>query len=216
MLELAGLEQDFKVVFSSIPTDAKTAADVIANLNEKIGMTGPFVQDASKKIIEMSGSWVGTQPASVSIRPGDGRLEHEADQAGGTLDKMFVATQQSGIGIDALMQKVVQFGAPLRNMGFTLDDSVALLASFEKEGVNTELVLGALRIASGKFAEAAGDTTEKIKGGVSSMAEARDKLTDLKNALHLAQMKQGEFTEKTKESTRVQNETQIAKYTREI
>jgi hypothetical protein len=55
--------------------------------------------------------------------------------------------------MDRLMQLAVQFGSPMRLMGFTIDDTIALLSKWEKEGVNTELVMGSLRIAAGKFAD---------------------------------------------------------------
>lgn len=38
-------------------------------------------------------------------------------------------------------------------MGFSLEESAAMLGKWEKEGVNTELVIGSLRIAAGKFAK---------------------------------------------------------------
>jgi len=48
---------------------------------------------------------------------------------------------------------MTQFGGPLRQMGFDWQTSAAMLGKFEKEGVNTELVVGSLRIALGKMAK---------------------------------------------------------------
>lgn len=153
--ELEGLKEDFKAVFTSVPTDAGTASEAIATLNQRLGLTGEPLQDVSKKLLEMS-RLLGTDvTASAELF---GRVMADAgipvDDAGGLLDKLFVASQASGVGIDSLMAKVVQFGAPMRLMGFTLDDSIALFAKWEKEGVNAELVMGSLRIAAGKFASA--------------------------------------------------------------
>ncbi|MEA1961284.1 MAG: phage tail tape measure protein [Bacillota bacterium] len=48
-------------------------------------------------------------------------------------------------------------------MGFDIESSAAMLGKFEKEGVNTELVLGGLRIALGKMAkEGIKDTGEAL------------------------------------------------------
>jgi len=150
---LAGLETDFKRVFTSIPTEAGPAAEVIAELNRRVGLTGPTLQEASKQVLEMSRLLGGDATANAALFGrvmGDWGLT--AEDAGLALDKVFVASQKTGVGVDSLMQAVVKFGAPLRNMGFQFDESVALLSSFEKEGVNAELVLGSLRIAAGKFA----------------------------------------------------------------
>jgi len=40
----------------------------------------------------------------------------------------------------------------MRQMGFSIDESIALFGKWEKEGVNTELAIGSLRIAAGHFA----------------------------------------------------------------
>jgi phage-related minor tail protein len=62
-------------------------------------------------------------------------------------------TQNTGIGIDSLQQLMTQFGGPLRQMGFDWQTSAAMLGQFQKGGVNTELVVGSLRIALGKMAK---------------------------------------------------------------
>jgi phage-related minor tail protein len=150
---LAGLQGNFKDVFTSIPTDAGTAAEVISDLNQRLGLTGSNLTETSKKLIEMSRLTGGdaSQNAALFARViGDAGIPIE--QSGALLDKLFKASQLTGVGMDSLMQQVVQFGAPMRLMGFTLDDSIALFAKWEKEGVNSELVMGSLRIAAGKFA----------------------------------------------------------------
>ena len=47
---------------------------------------------------------------------------------------------------------IVQFGAPLRQMGFSMEAAAGLMGKFEAEGVNTETVMSTLRIAIGKMA----------------------------------------------------------------
>jgi hypothetical protein len=62
-------------------------------------------------------------------------------------DKFVVARQQSGAGIDSLMGMMAEYGANLRNMNYGFDESLALLANFEKKGVNSARVLAAFRMA---------------------------------------------------------------------
>ena len=150
---LQGLQADFKGVFKSVPTDAETASTAIADLNTRLGLTGEPLQEMATQFINLSritGTDLGSNIADLTRVFGDWSVASE-DQAG-VMDAVFRASQASGIGINQLAQKVVQFGAPLRQMGFGLDESIALLSKWEKEGVNGELVLGSLRIAMGKFA----------------------------------------------------------------
>lgn len=151
---LQGLKDDFKAVAADVPADFGTVSAVIADLNTRTGLTGEALQGLGKQLVEVSR--ITKTDASQNVRLatrlfGDWAIATE-DQAG-TLDKLFRTSQATGIGITDLQTKVVQFGAPLRQMGFSFEESIAMLGKWEKEGVNTELVLGSMRIALGKFAK---------------------------------------------------------------
>jgi len=45
------------------------------------------------------------------------------------------------------METVVQFGAPMRLLGFSFEESIALLGKWEKEGVNTETAMAGLKFS---------------------------------------------------------------------
>lgn len=150
---LKGLQADFKGVLKDVPTDAASASTAVADLNTRLGLTGDVLQERAKQFLNLSritGTDLKGNIADLTRVFGDWGVAGE-EQAG-TLDMIFRASQTSGIGINALSQKVVQFGAPLRQMGFGLDESIALMSKWEKEGVNSELVLGSFRIAMGNFA----------------------------------------------------------------
>jgi TP901 family phage tail tape measure protein len=168
---LKGLQGDFKAVLTSVPTDFASAGTAIADLNTRLGLTGKPLQDLSAQFLELSRiteTDVSSNIANLTRVFGDWGIE-AGDQAG-TLDKVFRAAQATGASIDGLSTKVVQFGAPLRQLGFSFDESIAILGKFEKEGVNTELVLGSMRQALGRMAKAGEDpiktfrrVTEQIK-----------------------------------------------------
>lgn len=170
--ELDALGDDFKTVFTSIPTEAGPAAEVISELNRRLGLTGGALVDLSMPLLDMTRMLGGDAKTNAELFTrvmGDWGVSN--DDAAETLDKMFVASQQTGVGVEGLMGKVVAFGSPLRLMGFSLDESIAMFAKWEKEGVNAELVMGSLRIAAGKFArdnvplqEGLQNTIAKIQG----------------------------------------------------
>lgn len=172
-LELATLKGDFDILFQDFPTDAQTAADVISALNSRLGISGTEMYNLGGPLLEVSrilGGDATTNAELFSRVMGDWSLPVE--DASTSLDALFVASQKTGAPIDALMQKVVQFGAPLRQMGFSFEDSAAMLAKWEKEGVNTELVLSSLRIASGKFAREGVDLTQGFWDTVDAIQNA--------------------------------------------
>ena len=132
---LAGLEDDFKAVVSSVPTDFASASSAITELNRRLGLTGEPLQTLSEQFLELS-RLTGSDVAE-NVRLGTrlfGDWSIAAKDQSGALDMLFRATQQSGIGMGDLMQTVVEFGAPLRNMGFGFTDSIAMLAKWETRG----------------------------------------------------------------------------------
>jgi TP901 family phage tail tape measure protein len=169
---LDGLMDDFRAVAREVPADFEDISGAIADLNTRLGLTGEPLQDLAGQFLELSritGDDVTGSIESVTRAFGDWDVEDEAD----TLDMLFRASQATGIGVNDLARQLVQFGAPLRSMGFGLEESTALLASFEREGVNAELVMGSLRIALGNFArEGVQDTRGAFEELVGNIQEA--------------------------------------------
>ena len=175
---LDGLKEDFKAVFKSVPTDAATASDALSVLYDRTGLTGQALQDMTKQLLNLSnltGSDATMSAENFTRVLGDWSVSTE--DAGGVMDMFYVAGQKAGVGVDDLMTKVVQFGSPLRLMGFSLKQAISMFAKWEKEGVNSELVMGSLRIAAGKFAdegkplqESLQETIAQIKGNEDATA----------------------------------------------
>lgn len=126
----------------------------LAEVNTRTGATGNELEKLTGDILQFS-RLTGTDSVKnvqlLTRTMGDWGVSME--DSGKLLDMIYGAGQAFGIGIDSLAGKLVQFGAPLRQMGFSLEESAAMLGKWEKEGVNTELVIGSLRIAAGKFAK---------------------------------------------------------------
>ncbi|NTW70682.1 MAG: phage tail tape measure protein [Eubacteriaceae bacterium] len=161
---LKGLQSDFKSVYSSVPSGMAEVSTAISDLNVRTRLAGKPLQELSAQMLNLSrisGEDLSGMIAGSTRLFGDWSIS--AGKTGSTMDYLFRVSQSTGIGFNDLNAKLVQFGAPLRQMGFDLETSAALLGKFEKEGVNTELVLGGLRIALGKMAKAGiTDTKEAL------------------------------------------------------
>lgn len=173
---LASLKDDFRAVVADVPTDFASASTAIAELNQRTGATGPVLQDLAARMLELSrltGTDLSANIAGMTRIFGDWNIS--TDKQSGALDAIFRASQATGASVTSLAEKVVQFGAPLRQLGFSFEESIAMLGKFEKEGVNTEIVLGAMRKGLAKFAKAGEDPAkalqtviDKIKGAGSA------------------------------------------------
>lgn len=178
--ELDGLKQSFKNVVSSVPTDMKTAAEAIGEVQQRLGLTGKPLEDMTAQLLELSritGTDLSTNIASVSKAMVD--WEVPAREMGPTLDQLFRLSQKTGIGVSDLATSVQKFGSPLRQLGFSLQESAAMFAIFEKAGVNTQTMTGGMKIGLANLIK----PTDELKGqlrdlGVTAQAPG-DKLRQL-------------------------------------
>ncbi len=177
------LQGDFKAVFAAVPADIGTVGDALVELNRRLGLTGEALQDVAIPMAEVS-RLTGTDAASnvqiLTRLMGDWGVATE--DAAATMDKLFRAQQLTGASMQAIGRAAVQYGAVMRQMGFTLDEAIALFAKWEQEGVNAELVMGSLRIAASEFAREGVPLAEGLK----AVQEQIRNTTDSSEALNIA------------------------------
>lgn len=172
---LEDMEQSVKNLSASaagLDTSFGDIGAVVAEVNTRTGLTGEALETLSGDILNFSRLTGGDAVKNTQLLTrvmGDWGVS--MDDSAQLLDTIFGAGQAFGIGVEDLSAKVVQFGAPLRQMGFSLEESIAMFGKWEKEGVNAELAIGSLRIAAGKFAndnvplqEGLQNTMDAIKG----------------------------------------------------
>jgi phage-related minor tail protein len=160
---LVALGDNFKSVLTEVPADAESAALAIADLNTRLGAQGPQLESLAAQQLELAritGTDLGTNIEKTTRLLGDWGVGLE--DAEGALDLVFRASQATGPPVSRLADLMVQYGAPLRQFGFGMDEAAVLLGKFEKEGVNTELVMGSLRVALGKIAREGGDPASAL------------------------------------------------------
>lgn len=161
---LKGLQGDFKAVVKDVPTDFGSASTVIADLNTRLGLSGKPLRRFSKQMLELSritDTEVGENVESVTRLFGDWSIK--TGKQSKTLDKLFRVSQATGIGVSDLSRSMVQFGSPLRQLGFDFDRAAAMFALFEKEGVNVQTLMPGLKFALKNLSGATPKTTEELK-----------------------------------------------------
>lgn len=179
---LAGLEQSFKNVAGRVKEDIGTVSSVMSELAQRTGLTGPALEDLTQRVIEFSrvtGTDATENTALITRLFGDWSIATE-DQAG-TLDELMRASQATGLEVDDLMSTVVQFGAPLRLLGFSLEESAAMLGKWEKEGVNTDTMLTGLKFAVKSLAAEgvpASDMAATLRDRIKSIGDSADPVSE--------------------------------------
>jgi TP901 family phage tail tape measure protein len=171
---LDDLGNDARAVFREVPTDLQTVATAITELNRRTGDTGKGLQELARAELELSE--ITKTDLNQNIADTSKLFEQwgiAVEEQVPTLDKLFRASQQTGVSVDSLASSLTQYGPILRTMGFGLDESIALLATLNKAGVNTGQVITGLRTAIAKFAAS----------GVTDLGQAlKDVFAQIKNA----------------------------------
>jgi TP901 family phage tail tape measure protein len=195
--ELGKLEGNFKSVLKGVPTDFDSASTAVSGLNQRLGLTGKPLVRLSKQMTELSritDTDLGGNIQSVTRLFGDWSIK--TGQQTKTLDKLFRASQETGIQVSDLADSMVQFGSPLRQLGLDFDTSAAMFSRFEKEGVNVQTLMPGLRMALKNFSAPTDDLSASFdklgislkQGPSAALADVFEQLkqmpTDLKaNAL---------------------------------
>ena len=179
---LKGLQADFKAIAVLGPQSFDDSAKAIADLNTMTGASGKTLQTLSMAVLDasrMMGTDLGGTIASLGKLLNNWNMR--ADQGVEVLDKLFVASQATGMGMDAIAQGVTVSGGALRTLGLGLDESIALISTLDKAGLNSQQAMKSLSRALVALAkEGITDTSQALTTiidqikGAKTMGEALD------------------------------------------
>ena len=180
--QLEGLKDSFRAVAAEVPASFGDIGTAIADLNTRTGATGGLLENLATQMLNVSritGTDITTNIANLTRVFGDWGISTD-DQAE-RMDQIFRASQATGAGLDVLAGQVVQFGAPMRSLGFTLEESLAIFGQFEQAGVNIETTMAGMRMAVARFArdgvdpmQGMADVMAGVEAGTFTMTDAID------------------------------------------
>ncbi len=171
---LEALMGTFRRVYAEVPDSAATVAKAIGDLSTRTGASGERLEKLATQTLNLARIHkleLGPLIAATTRLFGDWSVatENQAD----TLDYLHKTSQTTGIGVTRLTELMVQFGAPLRSLGYSFEEGAALMGKWEKEGVNLETVLSGLRFALAKFAAAGEDPRTAMARVVDQIKNAK-------------------------------------------
>lgn len=172
---LDDLVDSMKDVGGKVTQPLSEVGQVMGELHQRTGLTGDALETMTKQLLDLQR--VGNDASAETITRVFGDWGIAAEDSSDALDKLFRASQATGPSVDRLGQLIVQYGAPLRQLGFGFEESAAMLGKFEKEGVNTELVMGSMRVALGKLARSGEDaesTFQRVVGEIKNAGSASE------------------------------------------
>lgn len=133
LIELQGVFDD---VAQKVPNDLGEVSQAVADLNTRLGLTGPELDALSEQFLQLTnitGEELGGAIESVTALFNQFNIS-VADQ-GPLLDNLFQASQASGESVTELANALVKSGATLEAFGLTVEEGADLIALLAKNGV---------------------------------------------------------------------------------
>lgn len=189
---LQGLNDVADSVYGSMPVEMQDVGTAVGEINTRFGSTGDELEDLTKKFLqfaEINGADVNNSIRLVSRAMGDAGIPTE--QTGEILDKLTIAGQASGVAIEALTENLAKYGAPMRALGLTTDESIAIFAGWEKAGVNTEIAFSGMKKAIGTWGKEGKNATEEFKKTLKEIESTPDIATATSKAIEVFGQKAG-------------------------
>lgn len=171
--ELEGMRDVADELFGSMPAEMSDIGTAVGEVNTRFGLTGDELRDVSKNFLQfakITDTDVNSAVSSTSkILKAYGGDIADADKLLGYLAKQ---SQITGIDTGTLMSSLEQNGAVLREMGFDVQESTALLASFEANGVDASAAMTGFKRAIANGAKEGKDVNQVLSEMVDGIQNA--------------------------------------------
>lgn len=180
---LETLKADFAAVGKVSASSLDGVATALADLNTRLGLSGSPLQkmgtlflDASRATGEdLKGLIASTSKAfqSANVKSSD---------YAENLNKIFVASQNSGATMTELAGNVAKYQGVLKAMNFTFGESLALFGQLEKSGANTEKIFSGF---NGFMANASKNGISDFAGKFREIIQEVKKADNISNSIKI-------------------------------
>lgn len=161
-------------IFGSMPVEMADVGVAVGEVNTRFGMTGDVLRDVSKDFIRFSE--INGVDLNASIGTVDKIMTQfsvDSSKTGEILGILTARSQETGIATDVLMNSVSTNSATFQELGFSVENSINLLAQFEQNGVNSSVAMTGLQKAVVNMAKDGKTADEALVEIVDSIKNAK-------------------------------------------
>lgn len=169
---LSGLEDSMMNAYAAAKSsDLSSTAGAIGEINTRLGLTGNELENVTGLFLDYANITNQDVVSSVgNVTKLMNQWGVELSNVEGLMDKLSYAGQISGINVGTLTDSLVTNRAILEQVGFTLDESIGLLAQAELQGISVQTVMMGLRTAITNFSDDGLDASVALREVIESIA----------------------------------------------
>lgn len=172
---LDDLLDSYRTVGRTVPDDLTKVSDAMATLNTMTGAAGSELESLTKGVLDAS-RMLGEDGAGNAAAFGRAMAQWQipADKGTETLDKLFKATQDYGLGLGDISGHLTGYGAILKNAGFEMDEAAHFFSILSKEGLSVSRIMPAVNSAFRNWASEGKDSRKEFDKVIRTIRETED------------------------------------------
>lgn len=140
---LQGMVDIAKRIGRSVPVEYSKIGSVVADLNTRLGLSGDTLEKVASQYLEagrMLGQDVNIQKTTAAFSA----FGIQGEQVIDAMDNLFRVSQATGVGMNELASAAQQAAPSMKTLGFSFDDTIAMVGAFDKAGLNSTAVMASL------------------------------------------------------------------------
>lgn len=149
-----------RVYASTKDGDLSNVAGAVGEINTRLGLVGQQLEHSTELFMEYAritdSDVVGAVQNVTKVMKNWG-VEVQNTQS--LMDMLSYGAQASGVSVDSLSSMVVRNKATLQQLGYSLEESIALISMMEYEGLNASSVMMGFQSAVKQFADQGADAS---------------------------------------------------------
>lgn len=171
---LEGMNRVAEKLFTSMPVGFADASAAVGEVNTRFQATGTELEQLSRSFLQFSS--INNQDVSTAVDNTDKILQAfnlSSKDAGSALDAMTKAGQQTGVGMDALQNALMNNASTFNTLHMNLGQSISLISQFEANGVDTTTAMTGLRKAVLAYTDSGMSMDEALQKTLGSIKNAK-------------------------------------------
>ena len=172
---LSGLMESAKSVYAENEASFDEISRAIGEVNTRLGYTGEVLESTTGLFLDFAGATgQDVQQSVIAVSQAMNRWNLDAEELPLLLDKLTVAGQASGVSVSALTANLTANASTLQAMGYSMDDAIAMMMQFEKQGIDSNAVLMGMKKSFEDSANAGTDARADWDNLLDSITNATD------------------------------------------